>query len=372
MMGGLQGRSTRSSTRSGVRRVDFLVGWGGTPPRGLTEALWTASAGPSAHANKGQTMADTPPLNRLAALVAKTTAVAGGRRAAPGATPPPVAPVVQAKREMPAAKMPAPIPKPAPPPPAPISAEPDKKKRKTAPNSKKHSIGKLPKDWRQKMWAASGAPGKGRAKNGMSPKFRQALAVVQLTGCRPSELEKGILIGLTDDGKIWIHIEGSKTGMVTVDLPGKVGKTQVPRGIEARQLVIDPAISPAAEYLAQAVAVANDNISAQYDADGFRSKINSLGRQALGDRRATTVSPYSYRHAMGCDLKSCDTLTDAAMSSIMGHRSLESLARYGKRRRGGGGPSPVVEVLVSTQPHGQRQRGGAPAEAAPAEVARPG
>jgi integrase len=339
-------------------------------------------------------MASTPPPFDRDKLFATAAKSASGRRMAPGAQLQPIAPVKREKPVVPpAVKMPAPVP----PAPAPVSAEPEKKaaeaekkvekvKRKiVAPKSKKHVVPKLPADWREQMWAAAEAPGKGRAKNGKSPKLREALAVQWISGCRPSEIEIGVEVSKDklNPGCLLLKIYGSKVGEVKVQPRGpkgpKVDPSQMstaPRGIKERYLIIDPKLNAGTKYLLDQIEKSGkDTIVVAYDAEGLKSKLNGLGRAVVGKRGkpiADTISSYCYRHATGSDLKSCDSLSDAAASAVMGHRSQASLERYGQRRRGGGGVRPVMGVAVTPgqEPHGERSHG--PAAEAPAEVARPG
>lgn len=259
-----------------------------------------------------------------------------------------------------------------------------KNKKKPIKRSKKYTMAKLPDDWREKMWAAAAAPGKGRAKNGKSPKLRQALAVLWSTGCRPAEIELGVAIWM-DKEKLMLEIIGAKVGEVKVQpLGNKVaGKmTTAQRGIESRILCIEPEYSDATKYLRDSfVESGRPLIKVQYDADGLRSKIGALGKAVIGSRRAqvidgqrlaVTISPYSFRHAMGCDLKSCDSLSDVQRSAIMGHLSMSSLDKYGRRQRGGGGMAPVFAVRSSARPHGQRSHGLALSEVGPTDSPRPG
>ena len=258
-----------------------------------------------------------------------------------------------------------------------------KNKKKPIKRSKKYTMAKLPDDWREKMWAAAAAPGKGRAKNGKSPKLRQALAVLWATGCRPAEIELGVTVQMLND-KLVLKIIGAKVGEVKVQPLGKKiagNMTTAQRGIESRALAIDPEYSDATKYLRDSLVASGQLlIRVQYDADGLRSKIGALGKAVIGSRRAqvidgqrlaVTISPYSFRHAMGCDIKSCDSLSDEQRSAIMGHLSMSSLEKYGRRQHGGGGIRPVIGVHPSVQPHGQRSHGPVLTEGGPTDSARP-
>lgn len=241
-----------------------------------------------------------------------------------------------AKRQAPA---PVSVPAPAPSP-APVPA------RARARASKRHVVAKLPADWRARVFAATES---GRAPS----RLRQAVALLWLTGCRPAEIEKGVEVSII--GKyLVLKINGAKCGVIDN------GVTQAQRGIETRVLTISPSQNAAAEMLFSLATESGGKMQVKYDAVALSNKVSEAGKKAL---KKKGISPYCFRHAMGCDLKSCDGLDDAFRAQVMGHLSVESLARYGRRRRGGGGPSPVQRVRTTDAPHGERSAPSAPAAA---------
>ena len=219
----------------------------------------------------------------------------------------------------------------------PVANQP-KPKRKAL--SKKSDIAKLPKTWRAQIFAAT------KPKTEKVSNLSSAVAVLWVTGCRPVELQKGVRISLVD-GALVVHILGGKHGMITND------KGSFERGLEWRTLKINPKLNLATEYLAQVASDGKEHF-VKYNKDSIRTRINELGRTAFAKKKiAISVSPYSFRHAMGSDVKSCDAMTDEQKSQIMGHLSCDSLQVYGCRRHGGGGVSPVQSVEASKTPHGQ-------------------
>lgn len=239
-----------------------------------------------------------------------------------------------AKRQAPA---PVPVPAPAPSP-APVPAR--------ARASKRHVVAKLPADWRARVFAATES---GRAPS----RLRQAVALLWLTGCRPAEIEKGVEVSII--GKyLVLKIHGAKCGVIDN------GVTQAQRGIETRVLTISPSQNAAAEMLFSLATESGGKMQVKYDAVALSNKVSEAGKKAL---KKKGISPYCFRHAMGCDLKSCDGIDDSFRAQVMGHLSVESLARYGRRRRGGGGPSPVQRVRTTDAPHGERSAPSAPAAA---------
>ena len=216
--------------------------------------------------------------------------------------------------------------------------------KKKPSKSKRETLGQLPPDWRARIFAATGTIDKARPPS----QARKAVAVLWLTGCRPLELQNGVEVQM-DGGQLVITIRSAKVGEIDN------GAVIAQRGIEVRRLRIDPTSTPAAELLAGLAAAGP--IVVKHPKKSLRTRVNELGREVLAKmRNPPSVAPYSFRHAMGCDLKSCDTLTDEERAAAMGHLSTESLTKYGRRRRGGGGQSPFEKIEASAVPHGARQQ----------------
>lgn len=216
--------------------------------------------------------------------------------------------------------------------------------KKKPTTSKRETLGQLPPDWRARIFAATGT-----IKPRPPSQIRKAVAVLWLTGCRPAEIEGGVDVQM-HEGQLVITIRSAKVG--TIDN----GDVIAQRGLEVRRIYLDPSRTPATALLASLAAAGP--ITVQHNKNSLRTRVNELGRLALAKlKNAPSISPYTFRHAVGCDLKSCDTLTDEERAMAMGHLSTESLTRYGRRRRGGGGQSPFDRVEASAVPHGARQPG---------------
>ena len=228
-------------------------------------------------------------------------------------------------------------PKPPPlPPEEPVLAEVSEAVKKIK-HSKKLDLAKLPKNWRDQIFAA--------VKPEKSSRLASAVAVLWATGCRPTEVEKGIKVQLVD-GQLVIEICGAKVGKITN------GEGTFDRGLEWRKLTINPKLNPATKYLKKLVADGQLH-QVDYNKNSLRTRLNEVGRLALKKLKDTpSISPYSFRHAMGSDVKSCDDLSDEQRSQIMGHLACDSLSVYGRRRHRGG-VSPVTKVEASAVPHGE-------------------
>lgn len=210
-----------------------------------------------------------------------------------------------------------------------------------AEGSKRHGQSRLPRDWRAKVFAA--AMGRKKTRPGKLP---EALAALWCTGCRPAELEAGITY-MQHKGMLVLKIAGAKHGVINN------GQVSAQRGMEWRTIAVDPELHPGAKYLYE-LAGADLPRQIKYGKNSIRSRVNELGREVLAKLKdAPSLSPYSFRHAMASDLKSCDDITDEQRAQVMGHLSVESLESYGRRRRGGGGVAPFKRVQTSAQPHGK-------------------
>ncbi len=227
------------------------------------------------------------------------------------------------------------------PPPLPLDDEPvASRPKRAASHSKKYDVAKLPKDWRSQIFVAT------KPRTDAVSKLSAAVAMLWATGCRPVELQAGILVSLVD-GALNVHIKGAKHGEI------RNGEGTFDRGLEWRTLKINPDLNEATKYLARLVQDGKEH-KVEYNKNSIRTRINELGRVIQTKKKGLiSVSPYTFRHAMGSDIKSCDSMTDEEKSQIMGHLSCDSLHRYGRRRHGGGAVSPVQSVEASADPHGE-------------------
>ena len=216
------------------------------------------------------------------------------------------------------------------------------KTREEPAEGKRHAQGRLPKDWRGKLFET--VKGRKQTKPSQLP---EAVAALWVTGCRPAELEKGIVY-MAHNGRLIVKIEGAKHG--TIDN----GEVVAERGMASRTIAVDSDLHPGARYLYDLALAQELPRKLSYNRNSIRSRINEAGREVLSKLKdPPSLSPYSFRHAMASDLKSCDNITDEQRSQVMGHLSVESIESYGRRRRGGGGVSPIIKVQSSAQPHGK-------------------
>lgn len=243
----------------------------------------------------------------------------------------------------------------------PVESEPPSK-------SKKHDMAKLPEDWRARAFADTLSQ-----RPDQPSQTRKAVALLWLTGCRPSEIQKGVVVRM-QDGELVIEITGSKTDTIPTLLGGDID-----RGLGLRTIYVDPALNAAAVFLAGLAAAGPITIT--HNPTSLKTRINEIGHNILAKmKRPPSLSPYSFRHAIACDLKGCDSLDYKTKSTLMGHGSTESLESYGRRRKikkssVGPAPAPILRAVAAIQPHtpgnALRHRNAAPVDTGHSESDAP-
>ncbi|MBK8319613.1 MAG: site-specific integrase [Betaproteobacteria bacterium] len=181
-------------------------------------------------------------------------------------------------------------------------------------HSKKYLLSALHRHgaWQEKIFEA------------VPEQYKAALAVLLLTGCRPSELSRGIKVHLVD-GRLAFVIAGSKVSECS--------------GQESRLLMLEPD-SIAAKYLLPHITDGDMNNISLRNQKTFAEIIAVAGKQAFPRLRGR-VSPYVFRHAFSSDLKSsgCD---QAEIARALGHRVTRTQERYGRSAHGRGATSLVA------------------------------
>lgn len=174
--------------------------------------------------------------------------------------------------------------------------------------SKRYSLCKLAQGWRETIFATI-----------KSERLKIAVAILSATGCRPSELERGVAIRLRDDS-LSIGIQGSKVDQ------------SAGRGQPLRLIEID-STSPWGKFLmAMVSAVETHSLMVSYDAGGISQRLREKSRE-LWPRRKNLVSAYSYRHYLAKSMKESGEGKDK-IASTLGHATDYAQAGYG--RAGGG------------------------------------
>jgi len=144
------------------------------------------------------------------------------------------------------------------------------------------------------------------------------LAILSLTGCRPAELRKGVLVQTTDCGRF-----------LTVQIRG--AKVNAERGQKARVIRV-PIAGSSTKMLASEAQISGGRLKISTTDADYRSLNRAL--QKAG------VSCYSFRHQVASELKeavSTGEMPPQEAAAVMGHRSTESLSYYGTRSKSRGG-----------------------------------
>jgi len=183
-------------------------------------------------------------------------------------------------------------------------------------NSKRKGLRGLPDDWRDQLIEQA------------CPEDQIPLMVMALSGCRPAELKKRILV-MSDWPYLAFIINGAKVKEYA--------------GYEQRSVVIDPQtllcrndeLIQSLFASKQSVAIANDQ--------SFQKRIKRLA-QRLGFKN---VSCYSLRHQLAADAKATGTgKTDLA--KVLGHQAERTQRYYGNHQQGNKGGR-VLEIHGHTQ-----------------------
>ncbi|MDE2259076.1 MAG: site-specific integrase [Betaproteobacteria bacterium] len=174
--------------------------------------------------------------------------------------------------------------------------------------SKKYGLGKLAQDWRERIFESI-----------HSERLKAAVAVLSATGCRPAELEMGVIVRLKDE-TLQLGIRGAK-----ID-PEKG------RGQPLRLLVVDRT-TPWGRHLEKLVLDSpGQTITVAYDAGGISQRLREKSRE-LWPRRKSLVSAYCYRHFLGKSMRESGESAEK-IAFALGHASDLSQLSYG--RAGGG------------------------------------
>ncbi|MFH1914231.1 MAG: tyrosine-type recombinase/integrase, partial [Pseudomonadota bacterium] len=200
--------------------------------------------------------------------------------------------------------------------------------RKPVKRSKRRYIGKLNRtvpDWRDLIFDA------------LPQQHRMAVALLNLTGCRPAELEKPVLIRALDDGRLEVTLHGSKLSAVS--------------GQEQRTMIFNPGKSKWANGILGTVTNSGEAETTFCLSTSGRSLRYAHSRavsRALGAKWQGKVSLYSYRHSFSADLKAKGFDRDE-IAMAMGHNSDRSQTSYGLANQSVGCDCALDEVTASRE-----------------------
>lgn len=170
--------------------------------------------------------------------------------------------------------------------------------------SKRYGLTKLAAGWREQIFLSI-----------ISTRLKTAVAILSATGCRPSELERGVVVQLKAE-KLCIGIYGSK-------VDAAAGRGQPLRLLEVE------ANSPWGEFLVQQVSLTeHSGMLVKYDAGGVSQRLREKSK-LLWPKRLPLISAYTYRHYLAKSMKESGMSADI-IARTLGHASDYSVTAYGR------------------------------------------
>jgi integrase len=178
--------------------------------------------------------------------------------------------------------------------------------------TKRKDLWKLPESWREVMVDRM-------------PKYRAAVAVSALSGCRPVELERGGVVVSVRDGVLKLRIGGAKIGEHS--------------GQEWRELSWKlPSNNPLAIIVGRMALENKGEMLVKIDSSkAFSGAMRSAGRRAFPGF-SEEITPYSMRHQASSDMKAAG-LGDE-VSAALGHSASDTKGSYGSFELGNGAMAP--------------------------------
>jgi integrase len=186
---------------------------------------------------------------------------------------------------------------------------------------KRAGLGSLPQTWRETLFD--------RFRGG---RYEAAIAVLWLSGVRPTELVRGVEVGQSA-GKIVLRVHGAKISDV--------------RGQPVRVMVYECGSVPAASLIASLAAAPQGRVVVRVDnARRLCDAVRAASRRAW-PKSTYVVTPYSYRHQVSSNLKHAGW-PRRAIAAALGHLSAESQGAYGMSGQSRG-QSELVAVSASRE-----------------------
>ncbi len=188
-------------------------------------------------------------------------------------------------------------------------------------HSKKNGLGKLVKieNWQEKLFEKC------------STKHQNALAISLLSGCRPAEIEAGVLVEKDESGNLLLTIKGAKLSEI--------------RGQEQRVLSISSDHFASKHLLAQLDNTPGSTLTVSSNAICMSDAVRQAGNRAF-PRLRVGVSPYSIRPAVASHLKASGIDADV-VAMTLGHAATASQSAYGRAHHGTRGGASLAIVGVS-------------------------
>lgn len=194
--------------------------------------------------------------------------------------------------------------------------------------SKKRSLNRLPKDWRVQFLDRAA-----QCRGNKPAKYFDAMAVMAACGCRPSELELGVVVSLDlEQQNLIFEIQGTKV---------------TDRNGFKKRVVAIALDSPISRRVKLGLIAA--------PATALNKSVVRIGRIVFPNRDAITqISPYSFRHEVASDLK-YSSGSDEETARALGHKSTNTKSLYARNRGKGGQRLVSVEADGQVRDHGKSE-----------------
>ncbi len=188
---------------------------------------------------------------------------------------------------------------------------------------KRIGLSRLPANWRVKMLSACPS----------GHEYHNAMLLSALSGLRPAELKKGVVVHATVDG-VKISIEGAKVTEIA--------------GQPKRQLWFQADNRLVRGLLDQITASGKDRLIVSIqDKRKYCDYIRRLSKCHFPNIKYV-ASPYSFRHQFAADQKA-DGVSAERIAQMLGHVSERSQQRYGVARQGRT-PLAMVKSVETSRP----------------------
>lgn len=189
-------------------------------------------------------------------------------------------------------------------------------------HGKKTSIADLPKNWRELL------------ANQVHGQFRIPAIVVLLTGCRPAEVEKGVLIERID-GALYATIKSAKH-------TDKAGQEQ-----RRFRLADHPVTNILMNAMDESEVTRNKMLVRVSHGNSLTTHLREAARK-LWPWRKESITAYSARHAMAADCKKAiqNGADPDLASKVLGHIVDKTASYYGSTLQSGGVTVAPTDVVV--------------------------
>lgn len=200
----------------------------------------------------------------------------------------------------------------------------DREERK----SKRKDMKGLPVDWREVLW-----------KDVSLEKYRIQYTVAALTGCQPADLEKGVAVRISDDGKnITFEIKGSRITEAAGQPTRSIGFEINNENCFMEALLKEYSTLRRGHGDDFALTVTIDS------AKNFSAAINRASKRlAMGGEKGLTA--YNLRHAFSSDMKAAK-LSSEQIAKLLGHSTEKSQSRLGQSRMSKG--KRIVPITIES------------------------